>query len=74
VYENTCGDCDAKYNGEFARNLKKRLNERKSSAGSSKSAVREHVVRSKGHQIDWDNLKLLEREPKNFSRFLKPYI
>ena len=25
-------------------------------------------MRSKGHQIDWDNVKLLEREPKDFSR------
>jgi len=68
VYEITCADCEAKYIGESARKLEKRLNEHKSSAGSSKSAVREHVVRSKGHQIDWDNVKLLEREPKDFSR------
>ncbi|XP_072038213.1 uncharacterized protein [Amphiura filiformis] len=56
--EITCTDCDASYIGESARKLEKRLSEHK--AGSSKSAVREHVVRSKGHQIDWENVKVLE--------------
>ena len=50
--------------GESARKLEKRLSEHKSTAGSSKSAITEHVIRSKGHQIDWENVKLLEREPK----------
>ncbi|XP_072041269.1 uncharacterized protein [Amphiura filiformis] len=60
VYQLDCADC--------ARKLEKRLSEHKSTAGSSKSAVRDHVVRSKGHQIDWENVKVLEREQKEFSR------
>ena len=33
----------------------------------SKSAVNEHVTRSNNtHQIDWDNFKVLEKEPKDF--------
>ena len=68
VYQIACADCDASYIGESARKLEKRLSEHKSTAGSSKSAVREHVVRSKGHQIDWENVKVLEREQKEFSR------
>ena len=35
--------------------LEKRLAEHKSKAASSKSVVREHVERSKGHNIDWEN-------------------
>ncbi|XP_072043208.1 uncharacterized protein [Amphiura filiformis] len=62
VYQIDCADCDASYIGESARKLEKRLSEHKSTAGSSKSAVREHVVRFKGHQIDWGNVKVLERE------------
>ena len=68
VYEITCSDCDAVYIGESGRKLEKRLSEHKSTAGRSKSAIREHVIRSKGHQIDWENVKVLEREPKEFSR------
>ena len=39
----------------------------KSTAGSSKFAIREHTMRSKAHQIDRENVKVLEREPKEFS-------
>ena len=31
--------------------------------GSAKSDIKEQ-----GHQIDWENIKVLEREPKEFSR------
>ena len=50
--------------------LRKRLSEHKSSAVITKSAVREHVVRSGGHDIDWTGVKVkvLERESKEFSR------
>ena len=68
VCEITSSDCDAVYIGESARKLEKRLSEHKSTAGSSKSAIREHVIRSKGHQIDWESVKVLELEPKGFSR------
>ena len=47
---------------------KKRLAEHKSKALRSKSAIREDVERSKGHNIDWQNVKVLEKEPKDFPR------
>ena len=53
---------------EYFRMCYIRLSEHKSSAASSKSAVREHVVRSGGHNIDWTGVKVLERESKDFSR------
>ena len=53
---------------ESGKKLGKRLSEHKSSAASSKSAVREHVVRSSDHNIDWTGVKVLERESKEFSR------
>ena len=68
VYQLSCKDCNASYIGESGRKLGKRLSEHKSSAASSKSAVREHVVRSGGHDIDWTGVKVLERESKEFSR------
>ena len=39
----------------------------KSTTFSSKSAITEHVIRSKGHQIDRDNVWVLEWESKEFS-------
>ena len=66
VYQLSCKDCNASYIGESGRKLGKRLSEHKSSAASSKSAVREHVVWSGGHDIDWTGV--LERESKEFSR------
>ena len=68
VYQLKCKDCSATYIGESGRKLEKRLSEHKSSAASSKSAVREHVVRSRGHEIDWTGVKVLERESKELSR------
>ena len=68
VYQLNCQDCDASYISESGRKLGKRLAEHKSSAASSKSAVREHVVRSGGHNIDWTGVKVLERESKDYSR------
>ena len=53
--------------GESGRKLEKRLAEHKSEATSSKSAIREKAERSKGHNINWENVKVLEREPRDFS-------
>ncbi|XP_072041346.1 uncharacterized protein [Amphiura filiformis] len=47
VYEISCSDCDAMYIGETGRKLEKRLSEHKSKAAGSKSAVHEHISRSK---------------------------
>jgi len=73
VYGVKCSDCDSQYIGESGRKLEKRITEHKSKAASSKSAIREHVVNS-GHQIDWDNIKVLDREPKEFPRRVREAI
>ena len=41
--------------------------EHKSSAACSKSAVRKHVVRRRGHEIDWTGVKVFKRESKELS-------
>ena len=69
IYSIKCKDCDSLYIGESGRKLEKRLAEHKSKAAGSKLAIREHIERcSKGHNIDWENVKVLEREPKDFPR------
>ena len=67
-YPLKCKDCDSLYIGKSGRKLEKRPAEHKSKAASSKSAIREHVERSKGHNIDWENVKVFKREPKDFPR------
>ena len=69
VYELSCLDCESVYIGETGRKLEKRLAEHKSRAAGSKSAVNEHVTRSNStHHIDWDNVKVLQKETKDFPR------
>ena len=55
--------------GKIGRKLENRLSEHKLRAAGSKSAVNEHVTRSNNtHQIDWANVKVLEKESKDFPR------
>ena len=61
--------------GESGHKLEEGLAEHKSKAASSKSAIRERVERGKGHNIDWENVKVLERNQKIFQgKFWKPSI
>ena len=46
----------------------KRPAEHKTNEARSKPAIREHFERSKEHSIDWENVKVLEREPRDFPR------
>ena len=73
VYSVDCAGCDSHYIGESGRKLEKRITEHKSTAASSKSAIKEHVGAS-GHKIDWDNIKVLDREPKDFPRRVREAI
>ncbi len=69
VYQISCSTCEASYIGESSRKLEKRLAEHKSKAAGNKSAVQEHVHRSKNsHKIDWENVKVLEKETRDFPR------
>ena len=53
---------------KLAENWKKDC-QNKSRATGSKSAVNEHVTRSNNaHQINWNNVKVPENEPKDFPR------
>ena len=58
-------NCESVYIRETGR----KLENHKSRAAESKSVVNEHVTRSNNaHQIDWDNVKVLEKETKDFPR------
>ncbi len=69
MYQISCSTYEASYIGESSRRLEKRQAEHKSKTDGNKSAVQEHVHRSKNsHKIDWENVKLLEKETRDFPR------
>ena len=67
VYCLECEDCHKCYIGESARPLGKRIKEHITTRSSSTSAVSEHLKTAKNH-FDPDKVKILAREPKDFSR------
>ena len=68
IYSVKCKDYDSLYIRESGRKLESKL-------ASSKSAIREHIERSKGHGNDWENAKLLERGQEIFQgKSWKPSI
>ena len=71
VYELSCQQCSATYIGQTGRQLGQRIKEHKSSAPSRiPSAVKEHSTEAH-HIIDWDNVKILDREDREFPSQIK---
>ena len=65
IYRIPCADCGASYIGESGRPLSTRLKEHKKAVAElSKhhSGVAEHVVDT-GHEIDWEAVSILDKEP-----------
>jgi hypothetical protein len=70
IYQVKCKTCKSLYIGETARTLKKRLEEHKKSATS---AINEHCSQT-GHQIDWDEVKIVGTESNWTKRKIKEAI
>ena len=65
VYQISCRDCDAVYIGETGRSLETRKCEHIDAVKNfdlKKFALRQHVAEN-DHFIDWDNAKILRKEP-----------
>ena len=62
-----CEDCHKCFIGESARPLLKHMKEHITTRASSTSAVSEQLKTAK-YYFDPDKVKILAREPKNFSR------
>ena len=69
VYHISCADCDSQYTGETAQPLAARLSQHKRES----SPVGRHM-KSAGHNIDWDNTQILDREANWFRRGVKEAI
>ena len=66
VYEVDCNDCIKKYTGETGRKLKERIKEHKDDGEKSRkdekiTGLSQHV-KTTGHNIAWDNVKIIYRE------------
>ena len=70
IYEVRCRTCSRVYIGETGRSLRKRIEEHKK---TTSSAIHEHY-NTTGHQIDWDNVKILGRENHWLKRKIKEAI
>ena len=70
VYEVKCQTCNSTYVGETGRTLGKRLEEHKK---ASSSAIHEHMTNT-NHEMDWNDVKVLERENNTFRRKVKEAI
>ena len=68
VYNIKCKECQSEYIGETGRQLKTRLSEhRRPSSSEQDSAVYEHHIK-KRHEIDWDNVSILDRDNNTMAR------
>ena len=70
IYKIDCKTCEGTYVGETARTLGKRLDEHRK---LTSSAVREHQEKT-GHNIDWQNVKIVGKEEHWMKRKIKEAI
>ncbi|KYN09297.1 hypothetical protein ALC57_18593 [Trachymyrmex cornetzi] len=75
VYKISCCDCDCSYVGQTKRKLKTRIKEHKSDIRKSNnhSVVSLHQLEY-GHQIDWDNINILDSEHSFYKRSISEMI
>ena len=72
IYQITCEVCNKVYIGETGRPLKKRISEHRRTTGSI-TTVGEHI-RDTGHNMRWNDIKILGSETTWFSRRIKESI
>ena len=74
VYKIKCKDCPSVYVGQTMQLLKKRVQQHKSSTKnpiSKSSGVAEHIFMFPDHNIDFDNIDILEMEDNYYKRLFK---
>ena len=73
IYLKKCNKCLSKYIGESGQTLKQRDIGHKSDINTKKtrSGLFKHIQENPGHEIDWENQIILDREPNMFKRRIK---
>lgn len=64
MYKVSCHDCDSSYVGQTKRKLNTRIKEHRADIkkrSGSPSVISQHRVEY-GHDFEWDNIKILDRE------------
>ena len=69
IYCINCKDCDMKYIGETGKLLKERVKQHKSDVkyGRETNAILKHV-KEKGHEVNWEEVIVLEHEDRMWPR------
>ena len=70
VYQISCGDCNAVYEGETERSVRTRKQEHVDAVktfSTKKSVLSQHVM-DFDHRINWDNVKILKSESHAYRR------
>src|SRR5580765_4877079 len=76
IYKIHCKDCTASYVGQTKRQLKTRIHEHKINIRqhtSNQSVVSQHITDYK-HNMDWDNVKILDHETNYYKRLIAETI
>lgn len=69
LYKVDCDNCEGQYIDESRHALKTRIDEHKRSVidHTYSSAISEHVINA-DHKVNWDSVKIIERESNDYSR------
>ena len=74
MYQIPCKQCPKSYIGQTGRQLGERVKEHRSTAPSRiPSAVAEHSI-NYNHKIDWEGIKVLDKDNRDFPRLVKEAI
>ena len=74
VYKIRCETCGAEYIGKTERILQYRINEHKSLAKSNKSATKLHTTNNPGHQMDYENVEIIDQANNNLKLKVKKLL
>lgn len=70
VYEVPCSSCDMIYYGQTGRTIEQRMSEHQRDILQKKkhTGLSQHVYNNKEHKINWEGVKIVEREPNTEKR------
>ncbi len=76
IYEIPCAECPSTYIGETGRTLAKRIGEHKQAVrrGDENNGPLDHMMKTDGHCINWDEARIIDSEPNTRRRKIKEAI
>ena len=74
IYKIECKNCDKVYIGQTHRYLEKRIKEHKSNINSENPSVINEHVKTNNHFMNWDEVKILDKEKHYYKRLTSEMI